>query len=294
MPPILEVRNLVKDYGSVRAVNGLSFQIPEGICFGLLGPNGAGKTTTIEIIEGIQAPSSGEVLFRGAPRDRHYREQIGVQFQSTALMDYLSAREQLTLYSRLYARHADLDELIHLCDLEDLLDRPHDQLSGGQRQRLLLALALINRPGIVFLDEPTTGLDPQSRRRFWELVNTIKARGTTVVLTTHYMDEAEFLCDDLVIIDHGQVIAQGSPRQLLRAHFPHVLVCLSREAFHAAAPQLEGTIQESDTEVHIQTHSVEETLESLIRQRVDLSSLRVHNPTLEDLFIALTGHALRN
>lgn len=271
---LLEVNQLTKQYGALRAVDGISFGIPKGVCFGLLGPNGAGKTTTIEMIEGITEPTAGEILYQGKPKDHVFSKQSGIQFQSTALQDFLTVNEVLDLFSSFYDKPVPKAQLIELCELGEFTQRPANKLSGGQKQRLLLALALINDPVIVFLDEPTTGLDPQSRRKFWDLVTLIKSKGKTIVLTTHYMDEAELLCDELVIMDHGKIIAQGSPRALLNQHMPHKMVC-------------------ADGENEIETLSVEQTLNELIANGTDLSNLRVRNPTLEDLFIQMTGHQLR-
>src|SRR5690606_35197581 len=183
MAIVLEARRLVKRYPGVLAVDGVSFAVAEGSCFGLLGPNGAGKTTTVEIIEGVTPATSGEVRYFGEPAGRRFREESGIQFQHTALQDFLTVRETLELFRSLYDRGADLDEIIDECSLGDLQHRDNRALSGGQRQRLLLAVALVNAPRLVFLDEPTTGLDPQARRNFWALVERIRERGTTVVLT---------------------------------------------------------------------------------------------------------------
>ena len=176
-PIALEARNLVKDYPGLRAVDGISFKVPEGICFGLLGPNGAGKTTTVEIIEGVIGATSGEVYYYGEIAGSRFRQEAGIQFQNTALQDYLTVRETIQLFRSLYDRQANIDDIIEQCSLGDLLDRDNRKLSGGQRQRLLLAVALVNRPRLIFLDEPTTGLDPQARRNFWELVKSIRADG---------------------------------------------------------------------------------------------------------------------
>ena len=290
---IIEVRALTKHYRNVNAVNGISFSITQGHCFGLLGPNGAGKTTTIEMIEGITKPTAGEIFFMGEPRDKRFAQHAGIQFQQTALMDFLSVRETLALFSTFYSKTLSIDELVVLCDLQEFIGQQATKLSGGQRQRLLLALALINDPMIVFLDEPTTGLDPQSRRRFWEMIKRIKAQGKTIVLTTHYMDEAEQLCDELVFIDHGRIIDQGSPQQLLAKHFEHISVAICLDDFPAQAGGIDGEIIRTDDDVLIQTTSVEQTIAQLIAHNVPLTSLRVHNPTLEDVFIKLTGHGLR-
>lgn len=222
----LEARNLVKEYPGVLAVNDLSFSVPEGICFGLLGPNGAGKTTTVEIIEGVTRSSSGDVYYYGEIAGDRFRQEVGIQFQNTALQDHITVLETLQMFRSLYSRQANLDDLIEQCSLGDLLDRDNRKLSGGQRQRLLLAVALVNCPRLVFLDEPTTGLDPQARRNFWELVKRIRADGATIVLTTHYMDEAQVLCDDIAIMDEGKIITHGAPKDLLHARFGDELLHL--------------------------------------------------------------------
>ena len=294
MDYILQVNQLHKRYKDVNAVNGISFGIPQGICFGLLGPNGAGKTTTIEIIEGVIRESSGEILYKGKLRDKTFAQQIGIQFQSTALPDFLTVREVIELFSSFYSQPQPLQKLVELCELAEFIDREANKLSGGQKQRLLLALALINDPEIVFLDEPTTGLDPQSRRKFWDLMTMIKSRGKTIVLTTHYMEEAELLCDELIIIDHGEIVVQGSPRQLLDTHLPHKRVCVDQQNVPFNRSNIVGEINLINNEIEITTSSVEQTLQALMAQRFDMSSLRVRNPTLEDLFIHLTGHQLRD
>ena len=293
MEYLLEVVDLRKRFGDLEAVAGVSFGIRAGTCFGLLGPNGAGKTTTIEIIEGIKRPSSGQILYQGKPRDRHFAEQAGIQFQNTALMDYLTVDDVLDLFACFYPRTVAREELVALCQLEEFRQREANKLSGGQKQRLLLALALINDPEIVFLDEPTTGLDPQSRRNFWQLIETIRGRGKTVILTTHYMDEAEYLCDELVIMDHGRIVAHGSPRALLEQHLPWRSVWLDG-VDNALATGLSGDVESHGDSLEIRTDSVDQTLQELLARRIDLSSLRVRNPTLEDLFIRLTGHTLRD
>ena len=250
MIPILEVRNVIKRYPNVNAVDGVSFSVPEGICFGLLGPNGAGKTTTIEIMEGIQIPTSGEVLYRGEPVGTRFREEAGILFQKTALQDFLTVRQTLTLFRGLYNRGLDVDEVIELCALQKLASRDNRKLSGGQQQRLLLAIALVNDPTILFLDEPTTGLDPQARRNFWELIQSIKARNKSIILTTHYMDEAELLCDDIAIMDGGHIIARGGPRQLLQEHFSEMLLDLPRQDFPETARRLPLKVIDSPDRVY--------------------------------------------
>ena len=291
--PVLEARQLVKQYPGVRAVDELSLQVREGSCFGLLGPNGAGKTTTVEMLEGITPPTSGEVLFRGRPLGRDFREHAGIQFQSTALQDFLTVGETLAYFQQLYRQRLPLDELIEMCALADILKRDNRKLSGGQRQRLLLAIALVNDPQVLFLDEPTTGLDPQARRRFWSLVETIKARGKTIVLTTHYMEEAYVLCDDIAIVDHGHIIAEGTPRDLLEAHFGDLVLELPRSDFTLPAEGFAYPVAELRERVEISTSDVEGALSALRSAGVPLTRLRIRDRTLEDLFLELTGRELR-
>ena len=290
---ILEVHNLVKHYPSVTAVDGVSFAVPEGTCFGLLGPNGAGKTTTIEIMEGILPPTSGEVRYRGEPLGARFREEAGILFQKTALQDFLSVRQSVALFRGLYGQGLDVDEVLEVCALEKLASRDNRKLSGGQQQRLLLAIALVNDPKVLFLDEPTTGLDPQARRNFWELVESIKARRKTIILTTHYMEEAQLLCDEIAIMDRGRIIAQGAPQRLLAEHFSEVLLELPRHEFPEAARQLPLKLIVASDRVEISTHDLDGTLKALIEARVPLRNLRIRPANLEDLFLELTGKELR-
>jgi ABC-2 type transport system ATP-binding protein len=294
--PILEVRNLVKTYPGatpVTAVDGVSLAVPEGICFGLLGPNGAGKTTSIEIMEGILGATSGEVFFRGEPIGRRFKEEAGILFQKTSLQDFLTVRQSITMFRGLYSRGLEVDEVIKLCALEKLEKRDTRKLSGGQQQRLLLAIALVNDPSLLFLDEPTTGLDPQARRNFWELVQSIKARKKTIILTTHYMEEAELLCDEIAIMDRGRVIAQGTPRALLREHFDEVLLELPRQELPAAALELSTKVIEASDRIEITTNDLDGTLRKLMDAHIPLKDLRIRPPNLEDLFLELTGKELR-
>ena len=277
----------------MNAVDGVSFSVPEGICFGLLGPNGAGKTTTIEVMEGILTATSGEILYRGELQGSRFREEAGILFQKTSLQDFLTVRQTLAMFRSLYDRGLDVEEVIRLCALEKLAGRDNRKLSGGQQQRLLLAIALVNDPAILFLDEPTTGLDPQARRNFWELIQSIKARNKTIILTTHYMDEAELLCDDIAIMDGGHIIAQGGPRELLQQHFEEVLLDLPRLDFPEAARQLPLKIIDSTDRVEIATQDLETTLRTLLDAHVPLKNLRIRPPNLEDLFLELTGKELR-
>ncbi len=291
--PILEIRHLVKQYSSVTAVDGVSFAVPEGVCFGLLGPNGAGKTTTIEVMEGILPPTTGEVRYRGKPVGARFREEAGILFQKTALQDFLTVRQSLALFRGLYEHGLEIDEVLELCALEKLAGRDNRKLSGGQQQRLLLAIALVNDPKMLFLDEPTTGLDPQARRNFWELVESIKARRKTIILTTHYMEEAQLLCDEIAIMDRGRIIAQGAPQQLLREHFAEVLLELPRDDFPQVARALPLKVIEASDRVQISTHDLDGTLKTLIDARVPLRNLRIRPANLEDLFLDLTGKELR-
>jgi ABC-2 type transport system ATP-binding protein len=292
MAEIIEVKQLGKVYKDVKAVDDVTFSIKKGICFGLLGPNGAGKTTTIEMMEGILKPSHGDINFYGKPMEKDIAQQIGIQFQNTALQDFLTVKETLELFESFYENTMPLDDLVQLCDLSEFLNRDNRLLSGGQRQRLLLALALINDPDIVFLDEPTTGLDPQARRNFWTLINNIKSRDKTVILTTHYMDEAEQLCDDIVIMDKGKIIERGSPRELLSKHFEHVFIYLPKQQVELdKADKHRWTVNGQDVE--IRTKDVENTLSLLISEGISLENLRVKSANLEDLFLKLTGHSLR-
>jgi ABC-2 type transport system ATP-binding protein len=293
MTPVLEVRDLVKQYPGVRAVDGVSFSIAEGRCFGLLGPNGAGKTTTVEMMEGVTRPTSGQVLYRGEPLGARFREEAGIQFQKTALQDFLTVRETLELFSRLYPRRRAVDELIRTCALEQVAGRDNRKLSGGQMQRLLLAIALANDPRVLFLDEPTTGLDPQARHNFWDLIRRVKAEGRTVLLTTHYMEEAYFLCDVIAIMDRGRIIAEGPPSRLLKEHFDDVILELPREDFRVEPEGFPLAVMVASDRVEISTSDVESALGVLLGRGVPLRHLRIRPRNLEDLFLELTGRELR-
>lgn len=290
--PLLEVRDLVKHYPKVQAVNGVNFTLQTGTCFGLLGPNGAGKTTTVEILEGIHKPTSGKILYKGQPVGNRFRNEAGIMFQSTALQDFITVRETLEMFARLYPRHTDLDELIQRCNLGAYLDQDNRQLSGGQRQRLLLAIALVNDPDMIFLDEPTTGLDPQSRRNFWDLIESIKAHGKTVLLTTHYMDEAYVLCDEIAIMDHGKIIAHGTPKELLAAHFNDVILQLPETDISNNISLPFPTHKRKDL-IEITTSDVNHTIEELMARHISLAHLQIRSRNLDDLFLELTGKELR-
>lgn len=293
---LIEVKDLVKQYPGVTAVAGTSFAIEEGRCFGLLGPNGAGKSTTIEMLEGIVKPSSGTILYRGQPLNkRQFSHVAGIQFQNTALQDKLSVRDNLQLFASFYEHSADIDELISTCNLSSYLDREAKKLSGGQRQRLLLAIALINKPDIIFLDEPTTGLDPQARRNFWELIDSIKANNKTILLTTHYMEEAYALCDDIAIMDHGKIIARGTPADLLSEHFNESILELPLSEIESKPlPQgIRINYQSHGGYAQIASDNVDNSIKLLLDAGIHLSKLNIRQRTLEDLFIKLTGKGLR-
>jgi ABC-2 type transport system ATP-binding protein len=294
MAPILEVKNLTKTYGRLVAVDDISFAIRAGTCFGLLGPNGAGKTTTLEVVEGILAPTSGEILFEGRPRTPDFKKEIGIQFQHTSLLAMLTVMETLQVFQGLYEETEDLDRLVERCQLQEFQHQRHESLSGGQRQRFLLALALVNRPRMLFLDEPSTGLDPQARRNLWDIVHSIKASGKTIVLTTHYMEEAQHLCDEVAIMDHGRIIAQGSPEKLIRSHCEGVTVILPRESFRQPIEALPLQVQVVNGVVRILTANIDACLKELLSRGVDLSDMSVHSPNLEHVFLNLTGRHLRD
>ena len=293
MNPLLEVKNLVKHYGSVVAVDGVSFALQQGVCFGLLGPNGAGKTTTIEVIEDVILPTSGQVFYKGSPRTPSFREEVGIQFQSTALLNFLTVRETLQTFKSFFTQTTPIKELVELCRLGEFLDQYNDKISGGQRQRFLLALALINRPELLFLDEPSTGLDPQARRNLWDLIQNIKAAGKTIILTTHYMEEAQFLCDEVAIMDYGKIIVQGSPDTLIRKHSRATTVVMPRDRFTSKTDSFPLPVQTIKDNVEIKTDDVNQCLKDLIAHGIDLSDMTVRSPNLETVFLNLTGRQLR-
>jgi len=292
MSVLLQAIDLVKQYPEVRAVDGISFDVEAGSCYGLLGPNGAGKTTTMEMLEGLIPPDQGQILYRGEPVDERFRHEIGIQFQNTSLQEKQTVIESLRMFAAFYERNADIDELVRLCHLGEFIDRDTARLSGGQRQRLLLAIALVNDPSLVFLDEPTTGLDPQSRRNFWSLIEDIKQAGKTILLTTHYMEEAYRLCDRIAIVDHGRILIEGEPDCLLREHFPSTIIRLPLSAIDASL-EMPPQLRRSDGRYELYTDDVPESIQLLERLGASLSDCQISAPTLEDLFLKLTGHALR-
>jgi ABC-2 type transport system ATP-binding protein len=293
MEPILEVKNLVKKYDRVVAVDGVSFALQPGVCFGLLGPNGAGKTTTIEIIEDVIPPTAGEIFYKGKPRSPSFREEVGIQFQSTALLNFLTVRETLETFKSFFTQTTPIKKLVELCRLGEFLNRYNDKMSGGQRQRFLLALALINQPQLLFLDEPSTGLDPQARRNLWDLIQGIKAEGKTIILTTHYMEEAQILCDEVAIMDYGKIIARGTPADLIRQHGRKITVVIPRQRFAPATDGFPLPVREVKDTIEIRTDDVNQCLEQLITHGVDLTDIAVRSPNLETVFLNLTGRQLR-
>ncbi|MEP6571828.1 MAG: ABC transporter ATP-binding protein [Gemmatimonadota bacterium] len=307
MPLALSIRQLHKSYRDVIAVDGLDLDVETGECFGLLGPNGAGKTTTIEICEGLTDADRGEVTVLGrqwksdAPA---LRERIGVSLQETQLSEKLTVNETLSLFRSFYRRGRRVEDVIASVQLEEKRDARVGQLSGGQKQRLALASALVGDPELFFLDEPTTGLDPQSRRQLWELIETFKSAGRTVLLTTHYMDEAQRLCDRVAIVDHGRVIALGTPRELIASlGAEHVIEFAVEGGTMPTDEELsaldgvlgvrheEGTTLLQAAQVH---RAVPALLEALRQRGIALSALTTHTATLEDVFVALTGRRLRD
>ena len=293
MSVILQVSNLVKRFGTLTAVDDVSFEIHEGSCFGLLGPNGAGKTTTIEMLEGIKMPDSGTILYQGEALGAEFRNQAGIMFQTTALQEFITVREIMLQFSRFYPETSSIDELADRYQLHEFLHQDTRKLSGGQKQRLLLAMALINKPKVLFLDEPTTGLDPQSRRNLWKEVQAVKDQGATVLLTTHYMEEAYELCDEIAIMDHGRIIAHDAPDALLAAHFDDVVVQLHETDIPRELGEKEFQATYRNDSAHIVTGDVNKTIERLLAFDVPLDRLRIRARDLEDLFLELTGKELR-
>jgi ABC-2 type transport system ATP-binding protein len=314
--PAVSVHSLRKRYADVVAVDGLDLEIAAGECFGLLGPNGAGKTTTIEICEGLTAPDEGEVVVLGrrwATDEPDLRERLGIQLQETQLAEKLTVAETVRLFRSFYARGRSIDEVIGLVQLDEKRDSRVGKLSGGQKQRLALACAIVGDPELLFLDEPTTGLDPQSRRQIWDLVEEFKATGRTILLTTHYMDEAERLCDRVAIVDHGRVIALDTPRELIASlGAEHVVEFrltraggngagdLTPDALRALegvrAVRASGGAGHPGWELRVSElhRTVPALLSALAARDLHLAELRTHSATLEDVFVHLTGRQLRD
>jgi ABC-2 type transport system ATP-binding protein len=308
MAVAIQCRDLRKTYdGKVEAVRGLNLEIQVGECFGLLGPNGAGKTTTIEILEGLLQPTSGEVSILGhswTENEREMREWLGISLQETRLSEKLTVRETIDLFASFYREPRPTEEVMEQLQLTEKADSWVGKLSGGQRQRLAVATALVCNPKILFLDEPTTGLDPQSRRQLWDIIRAFQQNGGTVLLTTHYMDEAERLCDRLAIVDHGQVIAEGTPPDLINRLGGHHVVEFSVSGNHTAAlaawrnlPSVEsvrednGLIALNVKQPHL---TIPALLEAIQTQDGTLQHLTTRQASLEDVFVNLTGRHLRD
>ena len=309
VPPAVRATGLVKRFGALTAVDGLDLVLARGTCLALLGPNGAGKTTTIEMLEGLQRPDAGQIEILGrtwASDPDGIRERIGVQLQETRLTEKVTVHETLRLFRSFYREGRDLAEVLEVVGLTDKRNARVETLSGGQHQRLSLACALVSRPELLFLDEPTTGLDPQARRRVWEIVEGFKNAGGTVLLTTHYMEEAERLADDVVIVDAGKIIAQGSPAAVIGSLQAESIVEIHPkdgtgdrlvDAALLALPGVGEVRREGSSLTLVVTDtqaSVGALLGHLTTVGVELESLRTHSPTLEDVFVALTGKHLRD
>jgi len=301
---LLRVIDLVKHYGDVRAVDGISFQAPEASVFTLLGPNGAGKTTTLEILEGIREPDSGEIEVFGARLRRVTRavkQRMGVLLQDGGFEPYLRVREIMKLFASFFENPVPVDEVLSQVALADKAGALVRTLSGGQRQRLAVGAALVNDPELVFLDEPTTGLDPQARRNMWSIVTDLKDRGKTVILTTHYMEEAEALSDLVCIMDHGVIIAQGTPRELTQDFGEETMIEFRGEdLLPEPLERLRACCKDFRVDgatVTLETEDLPATMESLLawsrEQDVQLRNLIVRQPNLEDVFLSLTGRRLR-
>ncbi|MGH2549130.1 MAG: ATP-binding cassette domain-containing protein [Thermomicrobiales bacterium] len=311
---VIDVRGLVKRYGDLTAVNGIDLSVYKGEIFGILGPNGAGKTTTLEMLEGLRAPDAGSITVAGidAVADpEKLRTVIGAQLQTTALFPYLSAAELIELFCGLYdvdASKARVDELLTMVDLQEKRESKVNELSGGQRQRLAITLALVNHPEVTFLDEPTTGLDPGARRALWKTIEDVAASGTTVVLTTHYMEEAEVLCDRIALFDRGEVIACDTTQGLIRSLNMAATVRATVRGGELTAPELAKLPEVTNAEVtpvdggafdiSLTTKNVQQTLIGFLaladRRAIELGDLRSTQASLEDVFLSLTGRTYAN
>jgi ABC-2 type transport system ATP-binding protein len=300
---VIAAQGLVKRYGSLVAVDGISFCVQAGEIFGLLGPNGAGKTTTLEMIEGLRTPDAGDAVVLGSSirRDpRSIKARIGVQLQTTALPPNMTVAEAIDLFGAFYTHRRPTADLLQQFDLAEKADARTESLSGGQVQRLSIALALVNDPEIVFLDEPTTGLDPQARLNLWDVIEGIRARSQTVVLTTHYMEEAERLCDRLAVVDRGHIVAMGTPSDLIAEHAPGATIEFDTPLPDLALFRALDGVERADVEstrVSLRTERPERVLAQLFaadRGLPEIRDLQVHQGRLEDVFIALTGRRLRS
>jgi ABC-2 type transport system ATP-binding protein len=303
--PVIQVENLFKNYGAVEALRGVSFSVEEGEVFGLLGPNGAGKTSTVEILEGMRTQDRGLARVCGLDPEQageQFKQKIGAVLQSTALPDKLRVKEAIELFAKFYRRRANTDDLLKRFQLDEKRNTFYGHLSGGQKQRLALAMALVNNPEVVFLDEPTAGLDPQVRREIYDIIEELKRSKKTVLLTTHYIEEAERLCDRVAIVDNGRVIAIGTPRELKRssAGTTRIEVRLTRPLSDGMLGLLEGVSDCREFNGTYVLHSARppQTIVALVKQleaeNNELQSLEMFSPSLEDVFIELTGRRLRD
>lgn len=305
MPDIITVKNLTKRYGDLTAVDGISFEVHEGETFGILGPNGAGKTTTLEMIEGLRDMDSGSVTLDGHDVTREKRKVksiIGVQLQKSDFFENLKLPELLDVFAAMYNRKIDAMKILEQVQLAEKAKNQVKELSGGQKQRFSIAAALVNEPRVIFLDEPTTGLDPQARHNLWGLVGEIKKKGTTIILTTHYMEEAEVLCDRIAVMDNAKIIALDTTRNLLANSGVHSAVTFGVEepCPDEHYQQLPGVaeVQHEDHRIKLLTDRPEETLPALYKHHHDhpskIFALHLSQATLEDVFLKLTGHGLRD
>ena len=305
MEKVVSVEGLVKRYGDVTAVNGISFRVARGEVFGLLGPNGAGKTTTVECIEGLRVPDAGRIEVLGetpSPTNYRLKAKLGIQLQETAYLGLLTVEELLFTFAQLYPRHRDIQELVELVALTEKRKSYVKNLSGGQRQRLAVALALVNDPELLILDEPTAGLDPQARRALWDLILSLKAEGKTVLLTTHYMEEAEYLCDRVAIMDHGRIIALGPPAELVREHLRETALELElqadlEEGALEGLPGVRRIVREESGNLVLYSDDTVSTFRALAELvaagRLPLRDLIWRRPSLEDVYLLLTGRRIR-
>ncbi|HXN21020.1 MAG TPA: ABC transporter ATP-binding protein [Candidatus Binatus sp.] len=303
--PVIQVEGLYKNYGTVTALRGVNFSVEEGEVFGLLGPNGAGKTTTVEILEGMRTPDRGLARVCGLDPEKsgsQFKEMIGAVLQSTSLPDKIRVKEAIDLFANFYRNHANTNDLLKRFQLEEKRDAFYSQLSGGQKQRLAIAMALVNNPQVVFLDEPTAGLDPQVRREIYDIIEELKRGKKTVLLTTHYIEEAERLCDRVAIIDYGRVIKIGTPRELKQASAgtTRIEVRLAKPVENGVLGQLDAVANAREFDGTYVLHSTRapHTIVALVKQlesdNNELQSLEMFSPSLEDVFIELTGRRLRD
>lgn len=303
MEKIIEVENLKKVYGHFEALKGIDIEVYKGEIFGFLGPNGAGKTTTLEILEGLRKPSGGEVRMFGKKVSGdvlpEVKEKIGVVLQQTSFLDHLKVREILELFAAFFKKALAVDNVLKMVELEEKSNNYPENLSGGQRQRLAIAISLINDPDLIFLDEPTTGLDPQSRESIWNLIEKLKFNGKTIFLTTHYMEEAQRLCDRITIIDHGKIIEVGTPKELIMKYGGESKIdfACSPVPPTEVLKELDEEIQKMDDHFRITTQNITKTLEDIVlwskRYNFSLTNVLLIEPTLEDVFLNLTGRELR-